>query len=367
MKKKEIDNTRIQRSDVKEEIIFPLPDKLVNLPASYQSFIEEIKVNIKKARQQAIISANSDMIVLYWKIGKTILEKQDLFGWGAKVIDRIAYDLKNEFSQQHGFSPRNLKYMRNFAQAYPDFEIVQRTVAQIPWRSNIVLLEKIQDYQIRLWYAKKTIENGYSKDVLVHQIESQLYQRIGTSINNFPVAMPPLESDLTNQSFKDPYLLDFLGTSEISRESELENKLISHIQKFLLELGQGFAFVGRQVHVELGNKDYYIDLLFYHLKLRCYVVVELKTGEFQPEYISKLNIYLNVVNDVLRYENDNPTIGLFLVKSKNKLVVEYSLTGYTNPISVANWETDILNSIPDNIKYSLPTIEEIEKELEIDF
>jgi predicted nuclease of restriction endonuclease-like (RecB) superfamily len=275
----------------------------------------------------------------------------------------MSYDLKTEFPDMNGFSPRNLKYMRKFAEAWSDFEIVQRTVAQIPWRSNITLLDKLKDSEQRLWYAQKTVENGFGKDMLIFQIETKLHERQGMAIQNFGESLPPSDSDFANQIFKDPYVFDFLGTADPRKEAELEQKLIDHVQKFLLELGQGFAFVGRQVHLELGDKDFYVDLLFYHLKLRCYVVVELKAGEFDPSYISKLNIYLNVVNDVLRHTDDKPSIGLLLVKSKNKLVVEYSLTGFNNPIGVANWERDVQKSFPENLKSSLPSIDEIEQEL----
>ena len=337
---------------------------LLNLPEGYPAFIQEIKERIQQERLKSVLSANAAMILLYWEIGNRILTRQNNEGWGAKVIDRMSYDLKHAFPDMQGFSPRNLKYMRKFADVWKDFAIVQRTVAQIPWRSNITLMDKLSDPDIRLWYAQKTIQNGFGKDMLVFQIETQLHKRQGASINNFEVALPPLDSDLTAQVFKDPYIFDFLGTADPRREAELEKKLMEHIQKFLLELGQGFAFVGRQVHLELGGDDFYLDLLFYHLKLRCFVVVELKAGEFEPGFISKLNMYQNVVNDVLRHPDDKPTIGLLLVKTKNKTVVEYSLAGYTNPISIANWEREMATSLPENLKSSLPSIEEIEKELE---
>ncbi len=304
------------------------------------------------------------MIMLYWEIGKAILHQQQQEGWGAKVIDRISYDIKQEFPGMQGFSPRNLKYMRKFAEAYPDKEIVQRTVALIPWRSNITLLDKLQSIEQRLWYAQKTIENGFGKDMLNFQIETQLHKRQGNLPNNFKDALPPIASDYTEQIFKDPYIFDFIGATTPKNEFELERKLVDHIQKFLLELGQGFAFVGKQVHLELGGEDFYLDLLFYHLKLRCYVVVELKIGEFDPGYISKLNMYLNVVNDSLKHPDDKQSIGLLLVKSKNKLLVEYSLAGYTNPIGVADWENQIYKSLPKELKNSLPTIQEIENELD---
>ncbi|MGL5889963.1 MAG: PDDEXK nuclease domain-containing protein, partial [Bacteroidia bacterium] len=275
-------------------------------------------------------------------------------------------DLKTAFPEMQGFSPRNLKYMRKFAEAWPDKELVQRCVALIPWRSNITLLDRLDNPTLRLWYAQKTLENGFGKDMLVQQIESQLHKRQGSSINNFEQSLPPLDADFTKQIFKDPYIFDFLGTAEKRNEAELEQKLIDHIQKFLLELGQGFAFVGRQVHLELGESDFYLDLLFYHLKLRCYIVIELKAGEFKPEYVGKLNMYQNVVNDVLKHPDDKPSIGLLLVKTKNKTVAEYSLAGYSNPIGIANWEEQLRQALPEHLKGSLPSIEEIEKELEDD-
>lgn len=353
---------RKQRGKEKDEVIFPMAESLSAMPEDYKTFISQLKTEIKRERLKAVLSANNAMIMMYWRIGTSILKQQEQQGWGTKVIDRMSHDLKEEFPDISGFSPRNLKYMRKFAEAWPDIEIVQRTVAQIPWRSNITLLDKLKDPNLRLWYAQKTVENGYGKDMLVFQIESQLHKRIGNTITNFSDALPSTESDLAAQSFKDPYIFDFVGNSKHIKERELEQSLIDHIQKFLLELGKGFAFVGRQVHLELGGSDYYLDLLFYHVKLKRYVVIELKSGKFDPGYIGKLNMYLNVVNDVLCQPDDNKTIGLLLVKDKSKMLVEYSLSGFNNPIGVSNWESEIMKSIPENIKSSLPSIDEIEKE-----
>lgn len=355
--------TRKQRGNLKDKVVFPVAESLNKLPSGYKDFISNIKDQIVENLVKSRFSANQQMIIMYWQIGKAILQKQEDEGWGSKIIDRMSYDLKQEFPDLKGFSPRNLKYMKKFAESWDDFEIVQRTVALIPWRSNITLLDKLQDNNLRLWYARKVLENGMGKDMLVFQIESKLHVREGNAINNFNSTLPDYNSDIVQQSFKDPYIFDFLGTDAPKREKELEQKLINHIQKFLLELGQGFAFVGKQVHLELGGKDYYIDLLFYHLKLRCYVVIELKSGEFKPEYVSKLNVYQNVVNDVLKHEHDNNSIGLLLVQQKNKLVVEYSLMNNTNPIGVANWENKITKNLPNSLRSSLPTIEEIENEL----
>ena len=358
---------RKQRGKEKPEVVFPLPESLAKMPENYIDFVHQLKAKITTGRTKAILHANASMMVLYWHIGNAINEKQKEAGWGAKVIDRLSYDLKQAFPDMKGFSPRNLKYMKKFAECWADVEFVQRSVAQIPWRSNITLMEKLKDPELRVWYAQKTLEHGWGKAMLRFQIDSQLHLREGNIANNFKNTLPPPQSDLTEQSFKDPYIFDFLGQDAPKREAELEKKLLDHIQKFLLELGQGFAFVGSQVHLELGGQDFYLDLLFYHLKLRCYVVVELKAGAFKPEYVSKLNVYQNVVNDVLKHESDAPTIGLLLVKEKSRLLVEYSLANNQNPIGVANWEHTIQANLPDNLRETLPSIAEIEEELRQEF
>lgn len=273
----------------KDGVIFPVAPNLSEMSDSYLDFIEAIKKEIENQRLKVVLNANSSMICLYWNIGKAILQKQEEEGWGAKVIDRMAKDLKDAFPDMSGFSPRNIKYMRKFAECWPDFEIVQRVVAQIPWRTNRMLLDKLDTQEERIWYAHKTIENGWSSTILDLQIQSKLIERTGKSVNNFPVALPPADSDMANQIFKDPYLFDFLGTDMPRREVEIERKLTEHIQNFLLELGQGFAFVGRQVHLEVGGDDFYIDLLFYHLKLRCYVVIELKAWLMNNELMRDEN------------------------------------------------------------------------------
>lgn len=348
----------------KDGVIFPVASNLSEMSDSYMQFIEEIKTQIRNRRLSVVMNANSGMICLYWTIGKAVLEKQQGEGWGAKVIDRMAKDLKEAFPDMSGFSPRNINYMRKFAECWPDYEIVQQVVAQIPWRTNLRLLDKVDTREKRIWYAQKVIENGWSSNVLDVQIQSNLMERSGKSVNNFLTALPPEDSDMANQVFKDPYLFDFLGTDMPRREVEIERQLTEHIQNFLLELGQGFAFVGRQVHMEVGDQDFYIDLLFYHLKLRCYVVIELKACDFEPGFIGQLNMYQNVVDDILRHPDDNPTIGLLLVKGKNKTVVEYSLAGYQNPIGVAEWKNQLVRALPEELKSSLPSVEEIEKELD---
>ncbi|MCR4926704.1 MAG: PDDEXK nuclease domain-containing protein, partial [Lachnospiraceae bacterium] len=326
----------------KDGVILPVSPGLSEMAVSYPDFINALIDKIHKQRIAITLNANAGMIGMYWSVGNAILKKQDEEGWGAKVIDRISHDIKAAFPDMSGFSPRNIKNMRRFAAEWPDYEIVQQVVAQLPWRTNLVLLEKLDSMEERLWYARKVIENGWSSNLLSMQIESGLLSRSGKAVSNFEIALPPSDSDLVNQVFKDPYLFDFLGTDIPRREIEIEKKLTEHIQSFLLELGQGFAFVGRQVHLELGGQDFYIDMLFYHLRLRCYVVIELKACEFEPEFVSKINMYRNVVDDVLRHPDDKPTIGLLLVKGKNKTVVEYSLAGYNNPIGVADWENQLV-------------------------
>lgn len=309
------------------------------------------------------MSANAAIVLLYWDIGRAILERQEREGWGTKVIDRLSADLREAFSDMRGLSPRNLKYMRAFAAAWSDRQIVQEVLAQITWYHNIALLEKVADPQVRLWYTRKAREEGWSRNVLVMQIESGLHDRQGKAITNFPATLPPADSDLAAQVFKDPYLFDFLGTADSRKERELEQALVDHIQRFLLELGAGFAFVGRQVLLEVGDRDFYLDLLFYHLKLRRFVVVELKAIPFDPGFVGQMNLYLSAVDDLLRHLDDKPTIGLLLCKGKDQLVVEYALRGFQKPIGVAEWETLLVESLPEELKGSLPTVEEIEAEL----
>jgi predicted nuclease of restriction endonuclease-like (RecB) superfamily len=360
------ESKRKSRGRNREEASFPVPVGKTEMPAEYAAVLSELKKRIQSERLRVTLAANSAMVLLYWDIGKVILDRQDRQGWGAKVIDRLSYDLKNAFPDMSGFSPRNLKYMRKFAEAWPEREIVQRCVAQIPWRSNLALLDKLEDHQTRLWYAYNTIENGWSREILAMQIESNLHKRQGKAINNFDLSLPPAESDMAAQVFKDPYLFDFLGTADPRKEREVEQGLMDHIQRFLLELGAGFAFVGRQVLLEVGDSDFYLDLLFYHLTLRCYVVVELKAVPFDPGFVGQLNLYLSAVDDLMRYPDDMPTIGLLLCRSKDQLVAEYALRGFNSPMGVAQWETRLTETLPDDLKGRLPTIEELEAELMLD-
>jgi predicted nuclease of restriction endonuclease-like (RecB) superfamily len=357
------DDVRRSLGRATDQAAFPAPSPVSSMPPDYASLLRDIKQRIQQGRLQTVLAANSAMVLLYWDIGRAILERQGQEGWGAKVIDRLAADLRRAFPDMRGLSPRNLKYMRAFAAAWPDQSIVQRVIAQIPWRQNIALLERVEDHTTRLWYAEQTIRNGWSQPILCLQIQGRTHERLGKATSNFKAMLPPADSDLATQVFKDPYLFDFLGTADPRREHEVEQALVDHIQRFLLELGAGFAFVGRQVLLEVGDQDFYVDLLFYHLKLRCYVVIELKVVPFDPAFVGQLNLYLSAVDDLLRHPDDKPTIGLLLCREKNRLVVEYALRDIAKPIGVAEWETKIVETLPDNLKGSLPTVEEIEAEL----
>lgn len=334
-----------------------MADRLV----SYEALLSDLKNRISSARTRAALAVNRELILLYWQIGREILTRQEAEKWGAKVIERLAADLRREFPDMKGLSSRNLKYMRAFADAWPDGEFVQQLAAQIPWFHNCVLLDKVAKPSEREWYIRKAIEHGWSRNVLVHQIESGLMRRQGQAITNFKATLPSPQSDLSHETLKDPYLFDFLSIGEEAHEREIERELVKHITNFLLELGAGFSYVGKQYHMEVGGEDFYIDLLFYHLKLRCYVVIELKAGPFKPEYAGKLNFYLSAVDAQLRHESDNPSIGLILCKDKNKLVAEYALKDIAKPVGVS--EYSLVEAIPEELKTSLPTVEQLEAEL----
>jgi len=336
-------------------------EELTASPTGYADWLAELKQRIHAAQQRATLAVNRELVLLYWQIGQDILARQASQGWGSKVVDRLARDLRNAFPDMKGFSPRNLKYMRAFAEAWPDGEFVQAALAQLPWYHQLALLDKLQAAEERQWYAAQALENGWSRNVLVMQIESGLRQRIGAAITNFNQRLPRPQSDLARESLKDPYRLDFLGLGKEAQERAIEDALVKHVTQFLMELGAGFAFVGRQVHVEVGDKDFYIDLLFYHLKLRCYVVVELKAGEFQPEYAGKLNFYLSAVDSQLRHPSDNPSLGLLLCKNRDKVVAEYALRDMHKPIGVAEYQ--LVQALPKELQTDLPRIEDIESEL----
>jgi predicted nuclease of restriction endonuclease-like (RecB) superfamily len=354
---------RIARGRKREDALFPAAPARAGLPDSYIAVLGEIKQRIQTERLRVVMAANSGMVLLYWDIGRLILERQEREGWGAKVIDRLSADLREAYPDMGGLSPRNLLFMRSFAAAYPERPIVKQLVSQLPWGHIIRLVQQIKDSDTRHWYVTACIENGWSRSILELQVQSQAHARQGKTVNNFALTLPPADSDMAAQVFKDPYLFDFLGTADPRREREVEQALVDHIQRFLLELGAGFAFVGRQVHLEVGGEDYYLDLLFYHLKLRRFVVVELKAVPFEPGFVGKMNMYLSAVDDLLKHPDDGPAIGLLLCRSKNRLVAEYALRGLQKPIGVAEWETQIVKRLPKALRGSLPTVEEIEAEL----
>jgi predicted nuclease of restriction endonuclease-like (RecB) superfamily len=330
----------------------------------YKTLLVEIKERILSSQVKAAVAVNQELISLYWEIGSSVYQKQQEEGWGAKTIEKLAKDLQSYFPNMKGFSHRNLKYMVHFAREYPDVTIGQQVVAQIPWGHNILLLQKLETIEERLWYAHKTIENGWSRNVLLHWLDVSLHKRHGKSINNFQITLPSPQSDLAHQTLKDPYCFDFLALKEKFDEKELEDGLLAHIQKFLIELGAGFSFVGRQYPLKVSDKEFLLDLLFYHLKLRCFVVVELKAKEFTAKDAGQMNFYLSVVDDLLSQPGDHPSIGLLLCKTKDKIIAEYALRDINKPIGISEYETAILESLPDSFKGSLPTIEEIEQELQ---
>ena len=337
------------------------PASLMSPPDGYTEWLSDLKGRIHSAQQRAALAVNRELVLLYWQIGRDILARQAAQGWGAKVIERLAHDLRTAFPDMKGFSPRNLKYMRAFAEAWPEAAFVQEVLAQLPWYHQLALLDKLPGPETRRWYAAQAIEHNWSRNVLVMQIETRLLERSGTAVTNFPASLPKPQSDLARESLKDPYRLDFLGLTDEAQERDIENALVKHVTEFLLELGAGFAFVGRQVMLDVGGDEFFIDLLFYHLKLRCYVVIELKAGKFKPEHLGQLGFYLTAVDRQVKSEQDNPTIGLLLCKSKNKVVAEYALGDKTQPMGIAEYK--LLESLPAELQTSLPSIEQIEREL----
>lgn len=332
----------------------------LTLPSDYQEWLKALKTRIQTAQQRAMLSVNQDLLQLYWKIGSDILLRQQKQGWGAKVIEQLANDLRTAFPQLKGFSRANLMYMRSFAENWPDFHsdsIVQQAVGQIPWGHNLVLISKLKTREERLAYAAQCRQNGWSRNVLVHQIETRLLERQGEAVSNFQATLPSPQSELAQQTFKDPYVFDFLNLHAEAKERDLETALTQHITSFLLELGAGFAFVGRQAHIEVAEEDYYVDLLFYHLNLRCYIVVELKSGDFKPEYVGKLSFYLSAVDSQIKTEFDAPSIGLLLCKSRKKVIAEYALRDNNKPIGIAEYQVG--SKLPDELDRQLPSIERI--------
>jgi predicted nuclease of restriction endonuclease-like (RecB) superfamily len=372
------------------------------VPTGYGPLLAELKSRVRAAQVKAALSVNAHLVWLYWQVGHRIAQQQAKEGWGAGVIPRLAADLHAEFPELKGFSERNIGYMIRFSREYPGLfpilppavaelpgtkfvpqpaaqveggEILQRAVAKspsdepgsilqplvakLPWAHHVTLLDRVKDLATRLWYMQHAIEHGWSRAVLTVQIETKAHRRMGKAVTNFAQTLPPPQSDLAQQVLKDPYTFDFLTLSADARERELEQGLTEHIQKFLVELGVGFAFVGRQVHLEVGGEDYYLDLLFYHLKLRCFVVLDLKMEAFKPEFAGKMNFYLTAVDEQMRHANDQPTIGLLLCKEKNRLTVEYALRDMKKPIGVAEWKTRLVESLPKQLRGALPSVEDL--------
>lgn len=337
------------------------PVSFSQTPEGYADWLADLKNRIHTAQQRATLAVNRELVLLYWQIGRDILARQAKQGWGAKVIERLAHDLRKAFPDMKGFSRTNLMSMRAFAEAWPDEQIVQQAVGQLPWGHNLVLLTRLKQPQQRLAYAEAAIAHSWSRNVLNIHIETRLLERTGKAVTNFAERLPAPGSDLARESLKDPYLFDFLNVGKEADEREIESALVKHITQFLLELGAGFAFVGRQVHLEVGGDDFFIDLLFYHLKLRCYVVIELKADKFKPEHLGQLGFYLTAVDRQVKTEQDNPTVGLLLCKSKNQVVAEYALGDKTQPMGIAEYK--LLESLPEPLQTSLPSIEQIENEL----
>ena len=331
-------------------------------PEGYEPFLRELKERVRKARVRAALAVNSELVLLYWSIGRDILERQERLGWGANVIDLLAADLRREFPEAKGFSSRNLKYMRTLAREWSQGSIGQQLAAQLPWFHTCTLLEKVKDPEKRVWYARKAIEHGWSRNVLVIHIERGLFEAQGGALSNFAEALPAPRSDLARQLLKDPYKLDFLGIADEAEERVIEAGLVRHIRDFLLELGQGFAFVGSQFPLRVGGEEFRIDLLFYHLELRCYLVLELKAGKFRPEHAGKLNFYLAAVDDLLRRPGDQPSIGLVLCKDREATVVEYALRGTSQPMAVSSFE--LTRALPADLSGKLPSVEQLEAELQ---
>jgi predicted nuclease of restriction endonuclease-like (RecB) superfamily len=368
--------------------------RVTAVPADYAPLLAEIKARVQSARIKAGLAANRELLALYWDIGRLILGRQRKEGWGSKVIGRLSADLQREFPGQQGFSPRNLKYMRAFAEAWPEAAIgqqpaaqltkatkrrsaivhqpgaqcttppiVQRAVAQLPWGHHVELLDKLDTSAARVWYAEKALEHEWSRNVLALQIKSGLHDRQGKAVTNFKSTLPPTHSDLAQSITKDPYLFDFLTLQSDANERAMEVALVTQIEKFLLELGAGFALVGRQVHLDVGDKDFYLDLLFYHLKLHCFVVIDLKARDFTPEAAGKMNFYLSAVDDRFRQEGDEPSIGLILCESNDRVIAEYALRDLAKPIGVSGYVTKLVETLPKALKGAVPTVAELTRGL----
>ncbi|MCA9178726.1 MAG: DUF1016 family protein [Planctomycetales bacterium] len=367
-------------------------------PADFTGLLTDVKGRIQASQTRAVLAVSAELVRLYWDIGRLIDQRQKQEGWGAAVIPRLSAELRNELPELKGFSERNIKSMVAFFREYPDpAAIVQQAVAQlatpqnlpqpvaktraagkvqqpvaqmapdsllwrVPWGHHVLLMAKVKDLDARRWYMEQTLANGWSRNILTAQIQANAHARHGQAVTNFDQLLPSPQSDLAQQALKDPYVFDFLTLTEPFHERELETELVRHLEKFLLELGQGFAFVGRQYRLSVSDEDFYVDLLFYHLRLRAFVVIDLKVGPFKPEYAGKLNFYCNVVNDQLRHADDQPTIGLILCQTKDNVLAEYAIAGIDKPIGISSYE--LTRALPDNLQSALPTVEQIEAELQ---
>jgi len=336
--------------------------KEMKLTRDYTDWFAGLKQHISTARQKAALSLNAALIELYWTMGREIIEKEKLAGWGSGLIDRLSRDLTSEFSDMKGFSRRNLYAIRQWYLFYSNrFTIVPQAVAQIPWGHNRLIISRIKDIDEALWYAGATIENGWGRETLELKIDKDEYRRAGKSLTNFGRTLPAVQSGLAQETIKDPYNFDFLGLEDDAQERAIEIALTGRITEFLLELGKGFAFVGRQYKLLVSDTEYFIDMLFYHLELRCYVAVELKADKFKPEYAGKLNFYLSAIDSQLKRPEDNPSIGILLCKKKDKIEVEYSLRDINKPIGISDYL--LTRAVPENLISKLPTVAEIEDEL----
>ncbi|HSW73212.1 MAG TPA: PDDEXK nuclease domain-containing protein [Chlamydiales bacterium] len=355
---------------IKQETLSKIDTNTIAL-VGYNELLKGLKEKIRNVQLKAAIAANRELVKLYWEIGKEIVEKQNKEGWGSKILEKISKDLQNEFPGIEGFSRTNIFRMRAFYLAYSNCltavgQLEEEKVEpflNIPWGHNFILLDKLKSFDERLWYAKRIIEYGWSRSILTTWIENNLYLREGKAITNFKTTLPSPQSDLAQQTLKDPYIFDFLTLHKEHLEKDLENGLVNHIQKFLIELGQGFAFMGRQYPLNISGEQFLIDLLFYHIKLRCFVVVELKAKAFKPEDAGQLNFYLSAVDDMIKHPTDNPTIGILLCKDRNKIIAEYAFRGIDRPMGVVEYETMLTKALPEELKSSLPTVKELETEL----
>ncbi len=330
------------------------------IPNGYVEWVSQLKNDIRTAQTKAMLAVNAGMITLYWHIGREIAARQEANGWGSHIIPQLADDLRSEFPDMKGFSTRNLGYMKSFAAAWPSELILQQLAAKLPWVHNCVLIDKVKDPGVREWYARAACENGWSRAVLVHQIDTDLYRRDGKSQNNFELTVPPPQSDMVKAVFKDQYIFDFIELAHDAHERHLEAKLTEKVTKFLLEMGKGFAFLGSQYHIEFGGQDFYIDLLLYHTRLHRYVVIDLKMDQFTPEYAGKMNFYINLVNNHVKTDHDNPTVGLILCRERNNLIVDYSLGGIVTPIAVSDYRPNVL---PHELAKELPKPNEMSAKL----